>query len=407
SSGLIVYTTHGSQMMDYFSSGHMNFSMAHEEMKVISSDEIEEGIILKTAVSRFSGKEFLVCSKALDSKLFAELRIRKEFVLSSAKTANEFIAIVATFCFLLSIIWVFVFARKFSLPIAKMSEITKDMSDLKFDRKLLIEGGDEIGQLAVSINEMSDSLSTALNELSETNAKLRDEIELERQLDAMRREFVANVSHELKTPLAIINGYAEGLKLNINADAKEQYLGIIIDEGQRMNRLVMSLLELSRYESGQIPLNLQSFDICIMATEMLSKIFFESNITVENKLTEGFTVYADPLQIEQVLKSYLENAKSHTNDGGSVRIFYKQTGENTVRICVYNSGSSVDEELMPQIWQSFYRGDTSHKREQSRFGLGLSIVGAICKLHGKSCGVYNTDGGVCFWFECDIMPLEG
>jgi len=402
SDGQIIYTTKGSQMMDYFSSGHFNFSMAHEEMKIISVKEKENGIKLATGVSRFSGEEFLVCSKALDGNVFAELRIRRELVLSSAQTANEFIAIIALFCFVVSMIWIFVFARKFSKPIAQMSEITKDMSELKFDRKLLVEGNDEIGRLAFSINEMSDSLSASLDELNESNAKLRDEIELERQLDVMRREFVANVSHELKTPLAIINGYAEGLKLNINEDAKEQYLNTIIDEGQRMNRLVISLLELSRYESGQIPLNIQSFDISVMSEDILKRIFSDTSVKTENLLPEGLIIRADPLQIEQVFKSYLENAKAHTQADGNVKIFHRITEDNTVRICVYNSGSRVEQELMPQIWQSFYRGDTSHKREKSRFGLGLSIVGAICKLHGKACGVYNADDGVCFWFECDL-----
>ncbi len=402
SSGQIIYTTRGSQMMDYFSYGHINFSMAHEDMETLTSKTIDNGITVKTAVDRIGNNQFIICEKQLESGIFAEIRMRKELILSSAETANDFIIIVAAVCFLISIAWVFVFARKFSRPIAKMNEITKDMSCLKFDRRVLSDSNDEIGQLAMSINEMSDSLSTALLSLKESNARLKDEIELERQLDAMRREFVANVSHELKTPIAIINGYAEGLKLNINADAKEDYCNTIIDESQRMNRLVMSLLELSRYESGQIPINCENFNISELARQMCNRIFASSDITVNTELPEELFVFADPLQIEQVLKAYLENAKSHTESTGVIKISHSINSQG-VRINVYNSGSCVDEELMPQIWQSFYRGDTSHKREQSRFGLGLSIVGAICRLHGKSCGVYNTEDGVCFWFECDAV----
>ena len=168
---------------------------------------------------------------------------------------------VSVICFLLSIIWVLIFARQFSRPIAEMNEITEDMAKLNFNRKLKIDRQDEIGQLASSVNALSESLNTALTELTETNAKLRDDIEEERRLDAMRRGFVANVSHELKTPIAIISGYAEGLKLNINEESKEEYCNTIIDESRRMNRLVLSILELSRYESGQIPINRSDFDI--------------------------------------------------------------------------------------------------------------------------------------------------
>ena len=221
----------------------------------------------------------------------------------------------------------------------------------------------------------------------------------------MRRGFVANVSHELKTPIAIISGYAEGLKLNINEESKEEYCNTIIDESRRMNRLVLSILELSRYESGQMPLNRSDFDVSQMTDDMLRRIFANKNINAENRLTKGLLINADPMQTEQVLKSYLENAASHTPDGGSVTVSASESDGN-VRISVTNTGSHIPEELMPQIWQSFFRGDTSHKRESSRFGLGLSIVSAIMKMHNSSCGVYNTENGVCFWFEAKAAGRE-
>ena len=128
-----------------------------------------------------------------------------------------------------------------------MNTITRDMANLKFDRTITVNRNDEIGQLASSVNEMSASLSNTLDDLKRTNLKLRDEIELERQLDVMRKTFVANVSHELKTPISIISGYAEGLKLNVNGDNREAYCDTIIDESRRMNNLVLSILELSKY----------------------------------------------------------------------------------------------------------------------------------------------------------------
>lgn len=398
--GIIIYTTHGSQMMDYFNIGNDRFKMIHEPLTPIKTEHLGDGVIYQNATRSFGGEEFLLCYKEIEDNIFAEVRIQKELITNSAQIANEFIFIVSSICFALSLVWVFVFAHKFSKPIVEMNEITRDMSNLNFTRRLKVSGSDEIGQLAASINDMSASLSVALEDLKKTNSRLRDEIELERQLDVMRRGFVANVSHELKTPIAIISGYAEGLKLNINAASREDYLNTIIDESNRMNRLVLSILELSRYEAGQMPLEKQSFDISEMAGDMLRRIFADKNVETINEIPPGSIVFADPVQIEQVLKSYLENAAAHTPEGGSVRIAGRNNNDG-FRVSVFNTGSRVDEEIMPQIWQSFFRGDKSHKRENSRFGLGLSIVSAIMKLHGRTCGVYNTEDGVCFWFEVD------
>lgn len=398
--GIIEYTTHGGQMLDFFQQNNNHFSMSHENMAVIESETLSDGIVFEKALRGLDKNEFLVCRKQINNDLFAETRIQKKLISNSAAIANEFITIISIACFIISIFWVFIFARKFSKPIANMNEITKDMAELNFERRLDTQSHDEIGQLAVSINNLSSSLSSALSDLRTTNAKLRDEIELERQLDAMRRGFVANVSHELKTPISIISGYAEGLKLDINPKSRESYCDTIIEESQRMNKLVLSILELSRYESGQIPLNKQSFDIALLSSDMLTRILKNKNISSENKIPENTLCFADEVQIEQVLKSLLENAVAHTNEGGNIRIESAQK-DKKLRISVFNTGENIPDELMPQIWQSFFRGDTSHKRDSSRFGLGLSIVAAVMKLHNTNCGVYNTENGVCFWFEVE------
>lgn len=398
SRGLILYTTHGGQMMDFIQQNNDKFLMSHEKMIPITTETLSDGIVFETAVRRFDQNEFLLCRKQISDNVYAEVRVQKQLISNSASIANEFIVIISVVFLVIALIWVMIFAKQFSQPISQMNEITKDMAKLNFSRKLQINRGDEIGQLAASVNELSVSLSEALDDLKSTNEKLRDEIELERQLDVMRKGFVANVSHELKTPISIISGYAEGLKYNINSDSKEVYCNTIIEESQRMNRLVLSILELSRYESGQIPLNKQYFDIHLLCGDMLKRIFKDKKIYTENKIPQNTLCYADAFQIEQVLKSLLENAAAHTPENGTVTAT-AQTVNNMLRILVFNTGSHIDDSIMPEIWQSFFRGDKSHKRESSRFGLGLSIVAAIMKLHNTSCGVYNTENGVCFWFD--------
>ena len=400
--GNIKYTTGGAQMMDFLMNGHSNFIMSHESLVTVKTENLSNGIVYEEAVRRFDNSEFLLCRKEIGSGFYAEVKIQKQLVMSSAKTANEFITVVSVLCLGLSMIWIVIFARRFSQPLAQMNTITRDMANLKFDRTITVNRNDEIGQLASSVNEMSASLSSTVDDLKRTNLKLRDEIELERQLDVMRKTFVANVSHELKTPISIISGYAEGLKLNVNGDKREAYCDTIIDESRRMNNLVLSILELSKYESGQIQAQFKAFDINGMTDMLLNRIFENSDIEIQNKISAQTVVFADEMQIEQALKSYLENAKSHTPSGGKVCV-YSDEIDGKMRISVHNTGSHISEEEMPFIWQSFYRGDASHKRDKGRFGLGLSIVSAVMKIHNCHCGVYNTEDGVTFWFEVDVF----
>lgn len=403
-SGKTLYTSFGSQMLDYYYFGNKKFSMYHKDLTPLERRVLSDGSVFETALDPSTDTEFLLYRQQISDGVLVELKLQKQLLENSAATASEFICYIAAGCFLLAVVWVFLFARKFSKPISDMNAITRDMAALDFSRHLEVKSHDEIGQLADSINHMSAELKRTLDDLQASNAQLRSEIELERQLDVMRRGFVANVSHELKTPISIIQGYAEGLKLNINAAARDDYCDTIIDESDRMNRLVLGLLELSKYESGQVPISPENFDLTQMAEEMCQRMGRDINAKIQIQLPKPLLVYADPGQIEQVLKSYLENAFAHVDAGGTITLSSKPdtADPQIVRVLVHNTGSHIDEAEMPQIWQSFYRGDTSHKRQQSRFGLGLSIVSAIIKLHGRSCGVYNADGGVCFWFTLQL-----
>ena len=369
-------------------------------MKVLESENLSDGIVFERARRAFGGEEMLLCRKRLDNGLFAEVRVQKQMIADSAAVANEFILIVSLICFLLSVFWVLLLARRVSKPIADMNEITRDMAALRFERQLKIDRKDEIGELAVSVNELSSSLSAALKDLQQKNKKLQDDVEAGKRLDAMRRAFVADVSHELKTPISIISGYAEGLKMDISPESREEYCNTIIDESRRMNGLVLTLLDLSRYEAGEAPLEKQAFDLSGLCEPLLRRIFADTTITVQNRIPPDTVVLADPAQIEQALKAYLENAAAHTPEGGTVTVLGEEK-EGIIRVSVLNTGSHIKEDEMPKIWQSFYRGDASHKRESDRFGLGLSIVSAIIKRHGRQCGVYNTDDGVCFWFDLE------
>ena len=320
---------------------------------------------------------------------------------SSAKTANQFIVSVAFGCLLLTILWVLLLSKRIAKPIREMTETTELMANLDFSRKLTPTSKDEIGRLGEAINRLSENLDMTLKDLNQKNAQLRGEIEAERRLDKMRKGFVANVSHELKTPIAIISGYAEGLKLNINSDEdRREYADVIIDESARMNEMVLGLLELSRLESGSIRLDPTVYDLGAQIrefTERMHKSFEEADATVEIDTPESLPVFADGARMGEVLQNFLSNAASHVRRGGTIKVSAKRETD-TVTLSVYNDGEQIPRENMEHIWESFWRGEVSHKREKDRFGLGLSIVHAIAEASGSCCGVKNCKDGVCFWF---------
>ena len=227
----------------------------------------------------------------------------------------------------------------------------------------------------------------------------RNEIEAERRLDKMRKGFVANVSHELKTPISIISGYAEGLKLDIgDKTRREQYADVIIDESGRMNDMVLSLLELSRMESGQMPLDPQIYNLSEQLEETAARMIAKAgDVEISTEIPKDIYVCADMVNVDKILNNYLSNAISHLREGGKIVLSAESEGDE-VRVSVYNDGEAIPPEEMERIWESFYRVDSSHKRESDRVGLGLSIVKAAVALHGTQCGVLNKPLGVEFWF---------
>ena len=407
-SGQMLYTTYGQQIWNFDDlSSQVPGGMRQRKTIEIEQEMQKDGSWFLTQRDTGTNVEYIIYQYRSPDDVYIQIWMQKSLIETSAATAGEFIIILASIFLALSLIWIIFFSKSFTKPIVEMNAITKDMAALNFGRMLVPRSKDEIGQLAVSINNLSTKLDATLTDLREKNAKLQDEIDAERRLDSMRRGFVSNVSHELKTPISIIQGYAEGLKLGIseNKEKREEYCDVILEESVRMNHLVLDLLELSRYESGQIKIEPETFDLAAMCRSLCQKLerrFDEKGVRLEIELPERMEVRADPVRMEQVLSNYLNNALSHVSENGQIRVIGR-TENGLAKISVYNTGKPIPADDMPQIWQSFYRGDPSHKREEGRFGLGLSIVRAIMELHGRECGVFNTAEGVCFWFTADLI----
>jgi len=323
----------------------------------------------------------------------------------STAIANRFLLFTGLITVVLGGIIVFLYAKRFTKPILDLNDIAQRMSKLDFSKKYPVQSDDEVAQLGRSINSLSDQLDKAISELKEANDKLREDIERERRIDKMRKEFISNVSHELKTPIALIQGYAEGLKLNVNEDEENKnfYCDVIMDEADKMNRLVKDLLDLSQIESGYFKLEKTTFDISLLIDRVLEKyrpIVTDKKIKVDVEKEENVLVNGDISRIEQVLVNYLNNAIDHVDDSRLIKITLTNR-DDKVRVSVYNSGKTIPEEALDKIWTSFYKVDKARTRDYGGTGLGLSVVRAILELHHNAYGVENKDDGVLFWFEAD------
>ena len=221
----------------------------------------------------------------------------------------------------------------------------------------------------------------------------------------MRKEFLSNVTHELKTPIALIQGYAEGLLDNINDDEESRnfYCEVIIDEASKMNKMVKRLLSLNQIEFGNNQVNIERFDLVSLIHGVLNSANIliqkkEAHVQFEEK--ETIDVWADEYMIEEVVTNYLSNALNHL--GGDKVIDIKLTRlQDHVRVSVFNTGLPIPQEDVDKIWIKFYKVDKARTREYGGNGIGLSIVKAIMDSHNKECGVINHDNGVEFWFELD------
>ena len=215
----------------------------------------------------------------------------------------------------------------------------------------------------------------------------------------MRRELLSNVSHEFKTPLAIIMGYCEGLQLNINNDEKDYYCSVISDEAVKLNNIAARLLDLAELESGAI-LDISSFSLSELADERMrtmSYMFAEQGISAEFHSDGECLVSGDCGRIEEVINNLLSNALHHTPRGGRISVDVNENSDN-VSCTVFNSGSHIPEESLDRIWESFYKVDKARTRKYGGSGIGLKIVSSILSLHGGSYSAANTDDGVYFRF---------
>ncbi len=319
----------------------------------------------------------------------------------------EFYLIVSLALIIIAAVVVFFLINYYSEPIRKLADLSRRVSEGNFETKYEYKHfrQDEIGMLGENINAIGYKLEKTIADLKSANLNLQNELKAKTEQEEARKKYMSDVNHELKTPIALISSYAEGLKEGISDDPEDRdyYCNVIIDEAEKMNLIVKRLSTLNQLEEGRSAVSLERFNVVEVINGFLntmSVIIEEKGVNVFFNNKDVAYVWSDEFLFEEVLVNYFNNALNHLDDNKTIRINVEKLKEN-VRVTVYNSGENIPEDEIPKLWGKFYKVDKARTREYGGSGLGLSIVKAICDSLNKKCGVYNLMDGVAFWVELE------
>lgn len=380
------------------------------EIKSKSIEENETKINVKVTTDEVNNISYMFLTGILDNGYVLYIRMPISPIEESVKISNTVLLMIGGITLVVAGIIASFISRKFTNPILQLNDIANKMAKLDFSKKYRItDTEDEINELGRSINTMSDKLEATIKELQKNNIELEKDIEEKSKIDEMRKQFISDVSHELKTPIALIQGYAEGLIENVNSDEESRkfYAEVILDETNKMDKLVKQLLELMKLEYGKREFDNEKFNINELINEVLRKcsvMINEKNIKVYFENKEPIYVYADEFYMDQIITNYLTNAIKHAEEvEKETKIEIKvEKVSNKIRVSVFNTGENIPEEDLQRIWGRFYKIDSSRNRQDGGSGIGLALVKAIMNNYQNEYGVKNKKNGVEFYFDMDI-----
>ena len=356
------------------------------------------GLDFVNVYDKVRAEEFLCLVGVLDNTgNYLIARIPFAYMEQNSTFNMLFLGVSGGLTLIICIVLAFIIARHFTNPLIAIGEVANAMSQMDFSKKYDGPVKDEIGRLGLSINRLSEHLEQTIAQLKSTNVRLEHEIKQKEKIDNMRQEFIVNVSHELKTPIALIQGYAEGLQEGIaeSQEDRDYYCSTIVDEARRMNKMVMQLLSLSKLELGGENINISEIDIDELINT--ATVLSDAKNQVIETIKSGLVIYSDYGMIEQVVNNYLSNAIRYTPEGGKIVLSaYKYI--DGVQISVFNEGEGLPESEIPKLWEKFYRTDKARSRELGGTGVGLSIVKATAEVLGGKCDARNVKNGIEFTF---------
>ena len=372
---------------------------------------------IRKIIDSNNGFSFILGISKLKDESTIYIRVPITAINESLDLSNKFLIILGVISMIGAGIYSFFVANNFTKPILYLREMTTKMKKLDFSDKYIEhdKDNDEINELGKNINDLSEKLENTINKLRKNNMQLERDIEEKSKIDEMRKQFISDVSHELKTPIALIQGYAEGLVENVNKDeeSKNFYAKVILDESNKMDKLVKRLLELMKLENEEITFNDTNFDIVELIKSVMTNLKVmtdEQGIEVEFNEVDPIYVCADEFYIEQVVNNYFTNAiKNNMKINGNKKIrieIEKAKEQGKIRVKVFNTGKNIEEENLSRIWTRFYKVDKSRTRLKGGTGIGLALVKAIMVKYNNAYGVLNKEDGVEFYFELNYSIIS-
>jgi len=316
----------------------------------------------------------------------------------AARMLRDYYCYVIGFAVLLVLLSSSYYAVKIARPLLRINRATKQIASLDFSAELPVSSRDEIGELSRNINSLSGALQSHVRQLEQ-------DIEKEKRLENTRKEFIAGVSHELKTPLSVMKSCISILRDGVASHKRDHYFQAMDQEVEKMDRLVVDMLDLAKLESGTYALKPVTFRVDLLALavcDSLSLPLEQKRLRLLTRL-EPATAEGNPHLIEQVMANFLTNAIRHTPEGETIAVIAEEQGDR-VLVCVKNRGAPVPQDQLEKVWDRFYRGEASRRRDQGGTGLGLAIARNILELHGSSYGADNTEDGVVFYFDLRRVP---
>lgn len=366
----LQYYRYDARMHAFLASSDALFERSEDEQSIVYTSLIEDAL----------GNRLMVMLNSIISPVEA-----------TVQTLRRQLIVITGLILLLSALLALFLSKRLARPITELNEKAKRLAGSDYSIDFTATGYQEICELGETLNRAEAELS---------------------QVDRLKDELIANISHDLRTPLTLISGYAEVMR-DIPGESTPENLQIIIDEAGRLTSFVNQLLDLSKLQSGAVPMNPDYFSLTQYLNEALvryNKMLNSQEYRILLSAPDEVTVYADRVRFEQAFYNLLNNAITHTGEDKTVTITQQiicspgTTIPSSVRVSVIDSGEGIAPDKLPYIWDRYYKVDKVHKRAQLGSGLGLSIVKTIMERMGGSYGVESTPGkGSCFWIE---LPLN-
>ena len=384
-----------------------------EKEAVLPKEEIDEIIVqLKNneyvfkeiTLLDYRGKVLILFMPYMRDR-YIEIITPLSFIQEGLEISTRYHLLIIVLALIIGSSMSFVFSKKMTDPILELKEITQRISLLDFNIKFEKERKDEIGELGYAINKMGGTLEKNIDEINKVNKKLMEDIENEKRLDKLRKEFIASVSHELKTPIAIIQGYAQGLMENIAETEEDRkfYCEIIVEESLKIDSLVKELLLITQTDSGYFKIEKEKVDLYQMIKDIRDK-YSSKNREIKYIGEKDIFAYCDEKYIDRVLENLVVNALKYSTGDREVTITVDNI-ENKYKIIISNESENLSEDDLENIWTPFYR--VNKARDRDGHGLGLAIVRGILENHKSNFGVYITEKNIInFWFELEKSSLD-